>query len=83
MGLLPEDRKYQGLVLKLSVLQNVSMASLDKIKKNGLLQLKMEKIRTQDFINKLRIITPSVRSGSAEPERRQPAESSPGKMVGQ
>ena len=60
MGLLPEDRKYQGLVLKLSVLQNVSMASLNKIKKNGLLQLKMEKIRTQDFINKLRISTPSV-----------------------
>lgn len=60
IGLLPEDRKYQGLVLKLSVLHNISMASLDKIKKNGLLRLKMEKIRTQDFINKLRIMTPSV-----------------------
>ncbi len=60
MGLLPEDRKYEGLVLKLSVLHNVSMASLNKIQKKGLLQLKMEKIRTQDFINKLRIATPSI-----------------------
>ncbi len=59
LGLLPEDRKYQGLVLKLSVLQNVSMASLNKIKKNGFLQLKMEKLRVDDFIKKLRIMTPS------------------------
>lgn len=59
MGLLPEDRKYQGLVLKLSVMHNISMASLDKIKRHGLLQLKMEKFRTQDFIDKLRIMTPS------------------------
>jgi len=60
MGLLPEDRKYEGLVLKLSVKQNVSMASLDSIKKAGLLQLKIEKVRTMDFINKLRIATPSI-----------------------
>ncbi len=60
MGLLPEDRKYQGLVLKLSVLHNISMASLDKIKKNGLLQLGAEKTRTQSFIQKLRISTPNV-----------------------
>ncbi len=60
MGLLPEDRKYEGLVLKLSVKQNISMASLDNIKKRGFLQLKVEKIRTMDFINKLRIITPSI-----------------------
>ncbi len=60
MGLLPEDRKYEGLVLKLSVKQNVSMASLDKLKKRGLLQLKIEKIRVHDFIDKLRILTPSI-----------------------
>ena len=39
MGLLPEDRKYEGLVLKLSVKQNVSMASLTKLLKQGMLQL--------------------------------------------
>lgn len=60
MGLLPEDRKYQGLVLKLSVKQNVSMASLDKLKKRGLLQLRVEKLRVMDFVKKLRINTPSI-----------------------
>ncbi len=60
LGLLPEDRKYQGLVLKLSVMHNVSMASLDKLKRVGLLQLKFEKQRTLGFVSKLRILTPSV-----------------------
>lgn len=60
MGLLPEDRKYQGLVLKLSVKQNISMASLDKLKKRGLLQLRVEKLRVMDFVKKLRINTPSI-----------------------
>jgi ribose transport system ATP-binding protein len=60
MGLLPEDRKYQGLVLKLSVLHNISMASLEKIKKNGLLHLGEERNRTLGFIKKLRIATPGV-----------------------
>jgi ribose transport system ATP-binding protein len=60
MGLLPEDRKYEGLVLKLSVKQNVSMASLDKFKRHGMLQLKIEKIKVMDFIDKLRILTPSI-----------------------
>lgn len=60
MGLLPEDRKYEGLVLKLSVKQNVSMSSLDKLIKRGFLQLKIEKLRVNDFVSKLRILTPSI-----------------------
>jgi ribose transport system ATP-binding protein len=60
MGLLPEDRKYEGLVLKLSVKQNVSMASLDKLLKRGMLQLNIEKSKVMDFIDKLRILTPSI-----------------------
>ena len=60
MGLLPEDRKYQGLVLILSVLQNVSMASLDRLKKGGLLQLREEKQQTNEFVTKLRIATPHI-----------------------
>lgn len=60
IGLLPEDRKYQGLVLKLSVMHNVSMASLNKLEHVGLLQLGYEKKRTLDFISKLRIATPSI-----------------------
>lgn len=61
MGLLPEDRKQEGLILMLSVLQNVTMASLDEIKnKFGLLRLKDEKVQVEDFVDKLRIVTPGI-----------------------
>ena len=61
MGFLPEDRKQQGLVLLLSVLQNVSLASLFKLRgKTGLLRLRDEKEQVENFVTKLRITTPGV-----------------------
>jgi ribose transport system ATP-binding protein len=60
MGLLPEDRKYQGLVLLLSVMQNISLASLERLKKHGFLQLRAEKQQTNEFVTKLRIATPHI-----------------------
>lgn len=61
LGLLPEDRKQEGLVLLLSVAQNVSMASLDKIQsRSGLLNLRAEKASVSNFIQKLRILTPGM-----------------------
>jgi ribose transport system ATP-binding protein len=61
LALLPEDRKQEGLVLLLSVLHNVSMASLDKMKNMfGLLRLQDEKVQVGDFIQKLRISTPGI-----------------------
>jgi ribose transport system ATP-binding protein len=61
IGFLPEDRKQQGLVLLLSVLQNVSLASLFKLRnKTGLLRLRVEKEQVEDFVSKLRIQTPGV-----------------------
>ncbi len=60
VGLLPEDRKQDGLILLLSVMQNISMASLDRLTLRGLLRLRDEKAQTRDFIQKLRISTPSI-----------------------
>lgn len=61
IGLLPEDRKQEGLVLLLSVLQNVSMASLQRLENAaGLLRLDVERSQVKDFIQKLRIATPDV-----------------------
>jgi ribose transport system ATP-binding protein len=61
IGFLPEDRKQQGLVLLLSVLQNVSLASLFKLRdKMGLLRLRYEKEQVEDFVTRLRITTPGV-----------------------
>jgi ribose transport system ATP-binding protein len=60
MGLLPEDRKQQGLVLMMSVLHNMSMASLDKLTSRMLLRLSDEREQAGGFVAKLRIMTPSV-----------------------
>jgi ribose transport system ATP-binding protein len=60
MGLLPEDRKQQGLVLLLSVLHNMSMASLDKLTSRVFLRLGDERKQATAFVDKLRIVTPGV-----------------------
>jgi ribose transport system ATP-binding protein len=60
VGLLPEDRKQQGLVLMLSVLHNMSMASLDKLTSHLLLRLGDERQQAAGFVDKLRIATPGV-----------------------
>lgn len=60
MGLLPEDRKQEGLVLLLSVLHNMSMASLDKLTSGLLLRLGDERKQAAGFVDKLRIATPGV-----------------------
>jgi ribose transport system ATP-binding protein len=60
VGLLPEDRKQQGLVLMLSVLHNISMASLDQLTSSLLLRLGDERKQAGGFIDKLRIMTPSL-----------------------
>lgn len=61
IGLLPEDRKQEGLILLLSVAQNISLASLENLKgKNGLLHLQNEKDNANAFIEKMDIQTPSL-----------------------
>jgi ribose transport system ATP-binding protein len=60
VGLLPEDRKQQGLVLMLSVLHNISMASLDRLTSNLLLRKDDERKQANGFVDKLRIATPGV-----------------------
>ena len=60
VGLLPEDRKQQGLVLMLSVLHNMSMASLDRLTSNLLLRKDDERKQANGFVDKLRIATPGI-----------------------
>ncbi len=59
IGLLPEDRKHQGLALILSVAENTLMACLDKVFPSGVVNATKEKALVDDFIKKLRIATPS------------------------
>ena len=62
MALLPEDRKQQGLVLLLSVADNIAMAAPDKLPSPPGLVPPVRRARVADrFIEALRIRTPSSR----------------------
>ena len=62
MALLPEDRKQQGLVLELSVADNVVLAAPQKLAAPGGLAPPAARVTTANrFINALRIKTPSAR----------------------
>jgi len=59
MGLIPEDRKGQGLCLILPTSDNIVMANLKKLFSGLLLNLKKEKEVATKYITDLRIATPS------------------------
>lgn len=56
-ALVPEDRKDQGLVLILSILQNIEMSSLGKLSRLGLMDGAKEKQYADEYIRKLNIKT--------------------------
>jgi len=58
---LSEDRKSQGLVLNLPVLDNICLSSLDRFSRLGWVSLKQETEAATDYIDKLRIRTPHLR----------------------
>ncbi len=60
IGLIPEDRKQQGLLLKLSVLHNVSLSSLKVVKKRGLLSTREERSMVGRFVKELGVRTPHL-----------------------
>ena len=58
MGLVPEDRKDQGLVLEMSVRENLSLPSLRRDQRNGFLNRAEERQITTRMIRELAIKTP-------------------------
>ena len=60
IGLLPEDRKLEGLVLPFSVQDNITMSSLERITKYGIVNSSLEKDIALRQIKKLSIKTPSA-----------------------
>ena len=62
LALLPEDRKQQGLVLPLSVADNLAIAAPDKLRAPAGLVPPASRVRVaRRFIDALRIKTPSAR----------------------
>ncbi|MHC1781769.1 MAG: sugar ABC transporter ATP-binding protein [Anaerolineaceae bacterium] len=60
LGYLPEDRKLQGLFLKMSVCINISAANISRISRKGFIRTKTEKKLAYEYINQLNVRTPSI-----------------------
>lgn len=58
LGFVTEDRKKQGLVLTMSVKDNITLSSLNLLTTHARIDLNAEKIIADDFISKLKIKTP-------------------------
>ena len=61
IGFVTEDRKLEGLILDMSVAGNISLASLEQTERFGLLSGAIGNRLARDYIERLRIKTPSVK----------------------
>lgn len=61
IGLVPEDRKQDGLVLEMSVEQNISLSSLKQMERGLLLSSRVERAHAEQYVGRFAIRTPSVR----------------------
>jgi ribose transport system ATP-binding protein len=61
MGLVPEDRKQQGLFLNMTVRQNIVLSALDKLTKWSFINFNKADKLADEFVKKLDIRTPSLR----------------------
>jgi rhamnose transport system ATP-binding protein len=55
LGYVPEDRRQQGLVMEMSVQQNVALASLRRLQHAGLLRSAAERAFAADWAQRLRL----------------------------
>jgi ABC-type sugar transport system ATPase subunit len=60
VGLVPEDRKRQGLVLMMSCRRNFSLVILDRLRRFGLLNHRLEAREAEALFRRLRVKTPSI-----------------------
>jgi ABC-type sugar transport system ATPase subunit len=60
IGLVPEDRKRQGLVLMMSGRANASMAVLDRFRRLFLLDRRRERTEAARLFSQMRVKTPSL-----------------------
>jgi len=61
IGFLTEDRKGEGLVLALSVRDNICLASLNQFSRLGIVNGSTENSRAQRYVKELRIKTPGIK----------------------
>ncbi|HMB81847.1 MAG TPA: sugar ABC transporter ATP-binding protein [Vicinamibacterales bacterium] len=60
IGYVPKDRRQHGIVAEMSIAENVTLASLAKVSRAGLVQRAEEQTAAADFMSRLRIRAPSA-----------------------
>jgi len=60
IGLVPENRKAQGLVLILPVWENMTMVALSKLRKHGIVDYKTIRKKCDEYKKALNVKTPSI-----------------------
>ena len=60
IALVPEDRKRHGLLLGVSIKNNINMPIYERISKASFINRKVEKETAQKYIDEIRIKTPSM-----------------------
>jgi inositol transport system ATP-binding protein len=60
IGMVPEDRKLQALVLQLAVRENISLPNLGRLSSFGLVRGHEERKLVRSFVDTLQIRTPSL-----------------------
>lgn len=60
IGLLPESRKEQGLLMNLNVRRNTTFATLKKFSRGPFISKQREKHQVKDYITRLKIKTPDT-----------------------
>jgi ribose transport system ATP-binding protein len=66
LGFITEDRKQQGLVLQLSVAENITLTCLDEISRLGVIDLAAERERSKTLVDRLRIRAASLDQTSVD-----------------
>jgi rhamnose transport system ATP-binding protein len=60
LAYVPEDRRRHAVILEMPIRSNVTLASLDKLAKNGMLQRRAERVVAQEFTERLHVKATSI-----------------------
>ena len=58
--LIPEDRRHAGLITDIPIRENVTLPSLDRYAKGGLIAFERERVAATDICKKMNVKAPSV-----------------------
>lgn len=60
LGLIPEDRKLQGLVQIMSVKRNTTLVNMKRVLRACVISSSLEEKLSKEYANKLHVVTPSM-----------------------